>query len=809
MNHPTPCFLSVVRRAVLRSVVAAVLLSAIFPVAGAGTDPARDQWIKGYEKLEQARQAEDDGRRELAASLYRSALEVFSDVAASHPEWNPALLRYRIRFCKERIEALREGIDAGIKTLSKNELLEMQAKHSREMEKLQGDLRSRERELQVTSEAVERARREAARNAAARDQVDGLMKEKQALAEDLERVRKKLLISEEALKTAREDDRERRRANLLQDKLTVGEAENRKVAAQLATALADLARTDGRLREVSAERETVRAEALKALAESEQRQQRIAALEKAGADLTARLGAEKEAKELALQRAASAEKRAEDSLGRAGTLQGRVKELEDQLQQVKKAKDDVESQVAVVPGQLDALRQMIAGKDREIAGLNEKLTKAAVDLDAKEQQQVRLKGTADGQAAELARLQGQVAGLVEQNTATAAALAETRAKLEHASEGRTDTVARLDRYREQLAGAENDRDMAVRQAESRLSLLRQQEHEIRALKGDLEKLGRSNEDLETKLAAALAAASRPVAVVPVTDPGSSPEHKAMVAELKGKLDNALTEREYHRQKAEEAARDLQNAESRLTAVERQLAAKTAGEPEMLARFRQELDGVQGLFEREKERSRLLEAKLLERPAAPARKADADVVNAFLHKGVEAERQGNVEAAVWNYKQALTADEGNVVALRRLGALAVQAGSDQEAIAWLHRAFRADPDHLATLQQLGFALVRQEQPDMALSMLARAAALDQDDPDVHKQLGVALSTLGWKQAAEVQFRRALKLAPADSEAAFNLAVLLAADGDARMPEARTWYKTARDAGAEADPALDQFFKYQKD
>ena len=59
-------------------------------------------------------------------------------------------------------------------------------------------------------------------------------------------------------------------------------------------------------------------------------------------------------------------------------------------------------------------------------------------------------------------------------------------------------------------------------------------------------------------------------------------------------------------------------------------------------------------------------------------------------------------------------------------------------------------------------------------------------------------------AEAQFRRALALNQKDPEAAFNLAVLLASRYPDKLGEARKWYQTAKQLGAQAGPGLDAPF-----
>lgn len=227
-----------------------------------------------------------------------------------------------------------------------------------------------------------------------------------------------------------------------------------------------------------------------------------------------------------------------------------------------------------------------------------------------------------------------------------------------------------------------------------------------------------------------------------------------------------------------------------------------------------------------------------------------LVKGYVRQGLDAERQGKVEAARWNYEKVLSMDSSNKVALQQLGQLAYKAGDDATAIKYLKRAFYHDPDDSKTLFALGFSYARQNQPDWAVSMMGRAVALNPDDAAMARVYGATLVQLGWSDAGEREFRRALKLNPKEKDAAFNLAVLLMSSAsetgrgmtfdtltklrekagtsmkqlsDAssaksvqacvewltalskpalnRFAEAKKWYDEAKKLGVEPDPALE--------
>ncbi len=181
---------------------------------------------------------------------------------------------------------------------------------------------------------------------------------------------------------------------------------------------------------------------------------------------------------------------------------------------------------------------------------------------------------------------------------------------------------------------------------------------------------------------------------------------------------------------------------------------------------------------------------------------ATLIKGFLRQGTEAERQGKVEAAKYNYQQALALDADNKLALQRLGLLASSAGNDSEASRFLNQAFKFDPDDIDTLMALGYAQARLGHSDWAVSYLGRAVALQPKNGDAVRLYGAALFTLGWTQAAETQLNEAIKLNAKDAEAQYNLAVLLSTMEPPRLEEASKWYKLAIKNGAQPDPGLDK-------
>ncbi|MDX9767659.1 MAG: tetratricopeptide repeat protein [Ectothiorhodospiraceae bacterium] len=95
----------------------------------------------------------------------------------------------------------------------------------------------------------------------------------------------------------------------------------------------------------------------------------------------------------------------------------------------------------------------------------------------------------------------------------------------------------------------------------------------------------------------------------------------------------------------------------------------------------------------------------------------------------------------------------------------------EAIACLRAATEVHPDDARIRLRLAQMLRRQGDAEAALPLLDRALAIDDGNVAVHAELGFAFSDLERLAEAEAPMRAALRLAPDNTMARFNLAVLL--------------------------------------
>lgn len=105
-------------------------------------DAAREIWMQGYVKMQEGKRAEDDDNRMVALELYREAAAAFSEVKAKHPEWNPALVQYRLDYVQTRVRRLGTVAVESASDLTKGELLALTEEQQKRIQELESKVES-------------------------------------------------------------------------------------------------------------------------------------------------------------------------------------------------------------------------------------------------------------------------------------------------------------------------------------------------------------------------------------------------------------------------------------------------------------------------------------------------------------------------------------------------------------------------------------------------------------------------------------------------------------------------------------------
>ncbi|MDD5249700.1 MAG: tetratricopeptide repeat protein [Rhodocyclaceae bacterium] len=170
------------------------------------------------------------------------------------------------------------------------------------------------------------------------------------------------------------------------------------------------------------------------------------------------------------------------------------------------------------------------------------------------------------------------------------------------------------------------------------------------------------------------------------------------------------------------------------------------------------------------------------PDASRRQAEAckDRGNAHL-------ANGELDAALACYRQAVDIDPGYAEGHNNLGAALLQQGRNDEAIACCRRALALKPDLVQPHVNLGNAYKNQGRKDQAIACFHAALSRNADLPEVHNNLGLLLLERGRLDDALVCFGKALALAPDLAPAHNNMGMAAADQG--RLDDAYVHYQKA--------------------
>ena len=160
-----------------------VIMLAFSMACMADFDNVRNEWMKGYTKLEAADKAAKANRNQEAVQLYRSALAIFESVQRRYPQWNPTLLNYRINYCRQILEQLSNVPEQKPETLSPTELVKLNKEYANTIAQLSEERRFLESRVEVLTDSLSRARAEAAKSAGAETTLATASKNRKKLEE--------------------------------------------------------------------------------------------------------------------------------------------------------------------------------------------------------------------------------------------------------------------------------------------------------------------------------------------------------------------------------------------------------------------------------------------------------------------------------------------------------------------------------------------------------------------------------------------------------------------------------------------------
>ncbi|WP_226582850.1 tetratricopeptide repeat protein [Microseira wollei] len=162
---------------------------------------------------------------------------------------------------------------------------------------------------------------------------------------------------------------------------------------------------------------------------------------------------------------------------------------------------------------------------------------------------------------------------------------------------------------------------------------------------------------------------------------------------------------------------------------------------------------------------------------------------YYRQGVTFQQQGQLEAAIAQYQEAIRLNPNMAEAYLNMGAALAAIGKQPEAIAAYREAIRANPNLAEAHHNLGNAFAQQGKLTEATQEYTQAIRINPNYAKAHYNLGNVLARLGERQQAMAQWREAIRVNPEFAEAYANLGVTLTRQGQRR--EAVEILKKARD------------------
>ncbi len=801
---------------------------------------ARTLWLKGFDIYDNAEKAVARGEFSKALAAYKNALYHFQKTRVKHPDWNKSLVLYRIKLCEKNIASIQKQIDAIVKKnklspgaprKSAEEKLESSIESLR-VQRLEKELAELKLEFQKALASLQKARREAARGAAAQEEIKRLVQENNrlqktsSLLKDQYRKQQKELDSRsderkwrERLESEKIAGETLKKSNLALKK-EIQALETRIQAINLKKTEFDLEKKS-LLEEMTKLRDSVETKNREILNLSKNYEQRKALAEEKDrqiASLTREVNEQRE-------RASKLQKELSEKLEKEG-ISRKTKQITAENQLLRRKIDLLEAGISEKDKEIKALKKALTVSGDKVKDIERVLVKTGRDYEAYRDEALILRK-------KIEELQSEQAGIQEKLHKADALKEKLRKDFETISAKYKKQLSKEADFTQLAAHSlEIEEENRQLKAEKRKLTERLEKNEkehsgtdkdLAALESQKQELLKSNEKLKSecavkdgKIEELLEFKSKAARVDELTKSLERERSKnfALVKLNKKAIQRAeKAETSLARQQKEKVA-GTENAKLTENLNNRLLESKKAKERleeevrelEKMSRRVAELENENEIYVQEIKRLNRKNRLMVEEPeiAKPFKQEDEGKIKELLAAAGKAEENDSVEAAIWNYSKVLEKSPENLRALSRLGIIFSEKGNDEKAVEYLDKAMRLDPDDVEKMRAAGYAYIRLGEFYKALGVVSKATALDPKNADLQRYLGIVCSYLNWTQAAERQFLVSNELDPESADTAFNLAVLLATSSPERIEEARKWYRKAVKLGAEPDPGTERLF-----
>lgn len=89
-----------------------LVLALVLPFRAEAAPTPQDQYLRIYLLIQEAEKLEIAGQKASARERYKIGLERLEALQKSNPEWESTIVKYRIKFCKDKLDALKDVSDA-------------------------------------------------------------------------------------------------------------------------------------------------------------------------------------------------------------------------------------------------------------------------------------------------------------------------------------------------------------------------------------------------------------------------------------------------------------------------------------------------------------------------------------------------------------------------------------------------------------------------------------------------------------------------------------------------------------------------
>ncbi|MCF7855611.1 MAG: hypothetical protein K9N51_12490, partial [Candidatus Pacebacteria bacterium] len=566
------------------SVIACPITHADRAKPAAFKDPARELWMTGYLKMQAADKAEKAGNPVLALERYEEAHNVFLEVCNKYPDWNASLLSYRAQYCKEKIGGLRETVAAQQETLSKESLVTLtrrQTAHIQELETTIGDL---ERRLELTATSLERARREAARNASARERVDELVADNSRLSTRAETMQGHIRELQQQVAKLKENAGLQEVAQELRNELDVTAARQQELESAAKTYRENMENLRANLKKVSVERVQLKRdnEVLKEL--FDRAKERIATFEDDTDTLEQQLATTRsEARKASTALAVETKKRE--------NLQEQLATIAKELREARGFRDKYFATQGQTDKQEDArtvetvkaLTKLLQEKEKHVQELKDLTQNLTADVQTQKQALEQKQQELVEQNRLVAQHKQGLRRLEKQNAALLDRLGQEESGRSRTKESSETLRNEYEKLEDRTAGLEKENLRLTEKNKAQLTLLRQQEKQLKNLR---------REQAQMKFTQGTSEQDSPVTAL-----------KEELQRTEQSLKEALTFKEYAQQKISDLEKQLASAKSKKP------AGMDSHLPQDLKQVQRELEEKQAHIER-------LEKALAQQTATP-------------------------------------------------------------------------------------------------------------------------------------------------------------------------------------------------